>query len=669
MAKPSQKIISELDELRASIRHHNQLYYQDAEPEVSDAEYDLLFDRLLEIEAQFPELVTQDSPSQTVGATGLTKFAPVTHRIPMLSLQKVTTLEQFQDFDRRVRDSLSKEAEIHFATEPKLDGLAVELVYRRGKFVLGSSRGDGQTGENITENLATLSSIPSTLSKSTAQQFPLLEVRGEVVMHKRDFEEYNRKLINSDQEPMANPRNGAAGSLRQLDANITKERPLKFYAYGISESSSDSIRSQSEAASLLKKEKFLLPEPAQLFPDAASVGRQFNKLVELRDQLEYEIDGMVIKVDSFDQQMQLGRISRAPRWAVAWKFEAELAETVLEEVEFSVGRTGVVTPVAILKPTKVGGVTVSRASLHNEDELNALGVALGDRVIIRRAGDVIPEVVRLAHKSDPKSKKIKFPTRCPSCNKEIVRPEGEAAYRCLNQNCPAHLEGSLAYFASKAAMDIDGMGGRIAAQLIERGLISSLADLYFLTTEQLLTLDLMADKRAQNLMAAIDRSRSSSLPKIIYALGIDGVGETVANLLAETFGSIDALMQATAEQLVEIDGIGRVLAESIQSFFSSRQTKALIEKMRKGGVLFPPYEKSQTAGKLSGKTFVITGTLSQSRTYFKSLIESQGGKVSSSISAKTDFLLYGEKAGSKLKKAAELGVACVDEKELLKQIG
>ncbi len=669
MVKPSNIITAELEKLRSEIRRHNELYYQKDKPEISDAEYDRLFDRLLEIEAEFPEMVTEDSPSQTVGADRIEKFAAVDHRIPMLSLQKVTSFEQFLDFDRRVRDGLAVEAEIQYTTEPKLDGLAVELVYRRGKFVLGSTRGDGSTGENITENLTTLSSIPASLSSQTTKRYPLLEIRGEVVIHKKDFAQFNQQLIEIGQEPMANPRNGAAGSLRQLDSNITKERPLVFYAYGISDILLDSITKQSEAAALLRSENFRLPEPAAVLNDPEAINRQFDELTKSRDALDFEIDGMVIKVNSFDQQKQLGRISRAPRWAVAWKFEAELAETTLEDVEFSVGRTGVVTPVAILEPVKVGGVMVSRASLHNEDELQSLGVAVGDRVVIRRAGDVIPEVVRLAGKSKPRSNTIKFPAECPSCQTEIRRLEGEAAYRCSNSACPAQLEGKLSYFASKAGMDIDGMGGKIASQLIERGLISSLADLYFLTHDQLLTLDLMADKRAQKLLAAIDRSRSSSLPKIIYALGIDGVGETVARLVAETFATLDSLMEASLEQLVDIDGIGEVLAESINSYFATEDNRVLLRRMREGGVLFPHFTKSYSGDLFSGKRFVITGTLSQSRTYFKNLIESHGGKVSSSISTKIDFLLCGQKAGSKLEKARKLDVEIIEEEDFLARIG
>ena len=668
MPRPTKKIIDELEKLRAEIIRHNRLYYQQDSPQISDTEYDRLYDRLIEIEAEYPDLLTPDSPSQKIGFKAISKFAPVKHRIPMLSLQKVTTVEEFTDFDRRVRSGLGRESGIQYTTEPKLDGLAVELVYRNGLFVLGSTRGDGDTGEQITENLQTIESIPQKLSEKTSANYPLLEIRGEVVMHLKDFDLLNDEFEKQGKEPMANPRNGAAGSLRQLDATVTASRPLRFYAYGISATDLKGLSRQSEVFALLEKEGFALPRPNVIAKDIETVSEQFSRLIEMRPSLDFEIDGMVIKVDEFDYQEELGRISRAPRWAVAWKFAAELAETELIDVEFSVGRTGVVTPVAILKPVKVSGVTVSRASLHNEDELLNLKAAPGDRVVVRRAGEVIPEVVSVALKKKGKRVKISFPDTCPSCGSTISRSEGEAAYRCSNAGCPAQLEGRLFHFASKGGMDIEGLGGKIAAQLIELGFVNSPADLFHLTKAQLLQLDLMAAKRADNLLAAIARARQAELPKIIYALGISGVGESTARLLAEKFAEMDDLSRAKTDEMERIEGIGPILAANIASFFANPNNGQLILRMREGGVMFPRHESTTSGGRLDGKQIVITGTLSKPRGVFKKLIESNGGKVGSTVTSRTDYLLCGDAAGSKLDKANKLGVEVLSEESFAELI-
>lgn len=656
------KILDEAAKLRSEINHHNRLYYVEDSPSISDAEYDRLFDRLMEIERSYPDLITPDSPTQRVGAPASKKFAPVTRRVPMLSLQKVTTPEEFSEFDRRVREGLERTGDVEYVTEPKLDGLAVELVYKNGTFVLGSTRGDGQTGENITANLRTIRNIPLSLSDKAAKQYPLLEVRGEIIMKKSAMEKLNAKLEANGEAPLANARNGAAGSLRQLDPSITASRPLIFFAYGISDSKLPKLTTQHDAITFLKSEHFLVNEFATLAKGETAVGKQFEKLVKQRPKLDYDIDGMVIKVNSFAEQELLGTISRAPRWAVAWKFAAELAETILEDVEFSVGRTGVVTPVAKLKPVKVSGVTVSNASMHNEDELNRLDVHIGDTVIVRRAGDVIPEVMEVVPDKRPKrAKRVVYPDACPSCGTKLVRPEGEAAHRCLNVVCPAQLEGHLFHFASKGGFDIEGFGDKLAAQAIEKGIVKSPADLFHLTKEQLLTLDLMADKRAQNLLDAIDRSRKSPLPKIIYAFGIIGVGESVAVLLAEHFGEIEKLQNATAEELSAIQGVGPIIAKNISQFFSNAQNRKLIDRLRAGGVEFSAYEKRTTGSAFAGKSFVITGTLSQPRNHFKNLIEANGGKVSGSVSKATDYLLCGIDPGSKHDNAKKLGVEILDE--------
>lgn len=667
MSNVPDTIAKEHAKLAREIEYHNRKYYIEDAPVISDADYDKLFDRLLEIEKEYPQLATPDSPSQRVGAKPSERFEPVRHRFPMLSLQKVTTTEEFEDFDRRVRKGIDSPDNLAYYVEPKLDGLAVELVYENGVLTLGSTRGDGTTGENITPNLRTIRSIPLRLSDNTAARYPLLEVRGEVIMRKSDFARLNASLVEQDKQPLANPRNGAAGSLRQLDSTITASRPLLFYAYGISDTSLDGLHRHSDAMDLLQSEHFLINEHGALVTDTSAVEQLFNELKGARSDLDYEIDGMVIKVNSYDQQEELGQISRAPRWAIAWKFAAEQAETLLEDVEFSVGRTGTVTPVAKLRPVKVAGVTVSNASLHNEDQLRQLDIRIGDTVIIRRAGDVIPEIVQVVFdKRSRGAKQVRYPDRCPSCGQPIVRPEGEAAYRCLNSACPAQLEGSLFHFASKGGFDIEGLGEKLARQLISKGLVTSPADLYFLTKNQLLTLDFMGEKKADNLLAMIDRSRTTELPRAIYALGIPGVGESAARLLATHFHSMQRLQEASLEDLEAIEGIGPVIAKNIRDFFENPANQEMLTRMRKGGVEFPEHQSTARGaadGKLAGKTFVITGTLSKPRGEFKKQIEQAGGKVTGSVSKSTDYLLCGESPGSKRTKAESLGIPILDEDE------
>ena len=652
-------------QLTNEIRRHVDLYYRLDQPEISDEEFDRLFDRLLEIEKAHPEWIESDSPSRLVGAKPARGFRQVTHRVPMLSLQKVTTIEQFTEFDKRVRQDLESFEPIPYMVEPKLDGLAVELIYREGRLTEGSTRGDGKTGEGILSNLRTIETIPRSLPDEIATKFPLLEVRGEVIMRLSEFEALNRRLEEAELPTLANPRNGAAGSLRQLDSSVTASRPLVFYAYGISDTDLPGLERQADVFALLDSAGFLINDQIRPATGPEEVAQAFARLEQLRPTLDYEIDGMVIKVDSFASQRALGQISRAPRWAIAWKFAAETAETVLEGVEFSVGRTGTVTPVAKLKPVRVGGVTVSNASLHNEDELNRLDIRIGDRVVVRRAGDVIPEVVEVIAELRPKgSKRIKFPIKCPSCSSPISRLEGEAAHRCINIGCPAQVLGRVLHFASKGGVDIEGLGDKLAAQLINNGLIHDPADLYYLTKEQLLPLELMASKRADNLLAQIDRSRSAALPRLIYALGIIGVGEAAAVLLAERLSSFTKIASAATEELEEISGIGPVIARSIHQFFDNRANQKMIEKLEAGGVLFPDHQGEKSGDKLAGKTFVITGTLSQPRLHFKNLIVAQGGKVSGSVSAKTDYLLAGDEAGSKREKAEKLGVTIISEADL-----
>ncbi len=664
---PSKAILSEYNRLKQEIEAHNYRYYVLDTPAISDEAFDRLFDRLIEIEKQFPELVTLDSPSQRIGATPSKKFPAVPHRVQMLSLQKVTSMEEFIDFDRRVREGLESRNEIEYATEPKLDGLAVELVYQDGMLTTGSTRGDGSVGEGITPNLRTIRNIPLRLSPSVAKPYPLLEVRGEVIMRRSAWEKLNQRLEEQRIAPLANPRNGAAGSLRQLDPRITASRPLLFFAYGISETSLTGLPDQSSVMRLLKSEGFTINEHIATAAGANKVAAQFARLEQIRPTLDYDIDGMVVKVNSFAQQQALGQVSRAPRWAVAWKFTAEIAETVLEGVLFSVGRTGVVTPVAQLKPVRVSGVMVANASMHNEDELKRLDIRIGDTVRIRRAGDVIPEVIEVVAEKRPKrAESVVFPKNCPSCNSPIVRPEGEAAYRCVNVGCPAQLEGHLTHFASKGGFDIEGLGEKFARQMIADGLVKNPADIFFLTKEQLLTLDLFGDKKADNLLAAIERSRSTPLPRVIFALGIIGVGETVAKLLASALGTVESLQSATLEELQHIEGVGPIIAANIYEFFRNSKNQEMLEKMARGGVQFPPHRQRARSTRFAGKTFVITGTLSKPRDEFKRLIEENGGKVAGSVSKKTDYLLCGADAGSKLENAKSLGVSVLDEDSFLK---
>ncbi|MDD4053209.1 MAG: NAD-dependent DNA ligase LigA, partial [candidate division Zixibacteria bacterium] len=629
-----------------------------------------LFDRLIEIEKEYPALVTPDSPSQRVGAPPSEKFEPARHRVQMLSLQKVTTAEEFADFDRRVKEGLGlpTDADVEYAFEPKLDGLAVELVYENGILTVGSTRGDGSVGENITPNLKTVRSIPLKLSDNAAKKYPLLEVRGEVILRKSDFQRLNDQQQEMGWEPFANPRNAAAGSVRQLDSRITVSRPLVFYAYGISDQELEGLETHLAAMKFLKAERFLVNEHLRPARGAVEVEKLFDGLADIRPKLDYEIDGTVIKVNSFRDQIRLGQVSRAPRWAIAWKFAAETAETVLEDVIFSVGRTGVITPVAALRPVRVAGVEVKAASLHNEDELIAKDLRIGDTVIIRRAGDVIPEVVSVVlEKRTGNEKAVTFPKSCPSCGKSISRLQGEAAYRCFNLSCPTQVVERIFHFAGKGGMDIEGLGEKLALQLVEHSLLESPADIYFLTKDDLLPLELMADKRAQNLLEAIERSKSRPLANVIYALGIPGIGETAAALLAERFGTIDRLMQVTQTDLDNVGGIGPILAESVTAFFADPQNRRMIARMKEDGVRFTPFESDRReVAAIAGKTFVITGTLSKPRDHFKKLIETGGGKVASSVSKKTDYLLCGESPGSKLDDATRLGVAVLNENGFMK---
>jgi DNA ligase (NAD+) len=670
MSKPDKKTLQKIKDLREEINHHNYLYYILDSPEISDAQYDRLFDQLVELEKKYPELVTEDSPTQRVGATPLDEFHTVRHSLPMLSLNKATSEEEFLDFHRRVVElSGVPEKNIQYAVEPKFDGLAVELVYRKGVFAVGSTRGDGVAGEDVTQNLRTVKTIPL---KLLGKRLPeLIEVRGEVVMNKEDFARLNREREKAEEPLFANPRNAAAGSVRQLDPRITSARPLSMYVYGIGRVEGKTLSNHWESMQLLKELGFKVSQYVELCHTADQVRKFYDKLGRVRDDLPYEIDGMVVKVNDFALQERLGELSRSPRWAVAWKFPPQQENTRVRDIMVSVGRTGALTPVALLEPVRVGGVEVSRATLHNEDEVKKKDIRIGDWVVIQRAGDVIPEVVSVvASKRTGKEKKFVMPDKCPVCGSKVERPEGEAIHRCTNVACPAQIKENLAHFVSKGAMDMDGVGYKYLEQMIDKKLISDQADLFFLKKSDIMKMDRMGDKLAENILSAIDKGRNPSLTSLIYALGIRNVGYHLASVLAKNFRSIDNLAKQSMEDLTQVHEIGPILAESIYNFFHNPKNLKVLDKLKKGGVKFPTEKVAVKQTPLSGKTFVLTGGLeSLTRDQATKMIEEMGGRVASSVSKKTDFVVVGKDPGSKYDKALELKVKTLDEEEFKKLIG
>ena len=658
-----------IEELREEIRKHDYHYYVLNQPLISDAEYDRLFRELEELEEKYPQFVTPDSPTQRVGAPPAEEFRPVRHAIPMLSLQNCFSEEEFLEWDRRVRRLLGGEKPVYIC-EPKLDGLSVELVYEDGVFTVGATRGDGYVGEDVTRNLRTIRQIPLKLLPLNGKVPRLLEVRGEVYMEKEDFKRLNRERERNGEPPFANPRNAAAGSLRQLDPNITATRPLKAFFYALGRVEGLTIRTQEELLTTLSKLGFPVnplwrrcetPEEAIAF---------YRELLEKRDELPYEADGVVVKGNDFSQREVLGEVSRAPRWAIAFKFPAEEATTKVVEIVVQVGRTGALTPVAILEPVEVSGVTVSRATLHNEDEVKRKDVRIGDWVVVRRAGEVIPEVVKsIPERRTGKEREFRMPDRCPVCGGPVVRPPGEVIHRCENLSCPARIKEAIRHFASRRAADIEGLGEKLVDQLVDKRLVKRISDLYHLTKEQLAALERMGEKSARNLLAQLERSKGMSLARFIYALGIRYVGEHIAEVLAERFGSIDELARASYDELVEIPEIGPRIAQSIVDFFSSEDNRRLIEELKAVGI-DPRAERPKVEGPLAGKTFVFTGRLSDmTREEAKRLVESLGGKVDSTVSRKVDYLVVGEDPGSKLDRARELGVATLSEEEFKKLVG
>ncbi|MEP7063362.1 MAG: NAD-dependent DNA ligase LigA [Betaproteobacteria bacterium] len=656
--------------LRDAIHAHDRSYYVLDAPTVSDAEYDALMRELNALEIEFPSLRTSASPTQRVGGTASATFMPVAHRVPMLSLNNAFTDAEVEAFDRRARETVDV-ASIDYEVEPKFDGLAISLTYENGSFVVGATRGDGVRGENVTANLRTISAIPAALPKALAP--PLLEVRGEVLMLKADFARLNATQKAAEQRLFVNPRNAAAGALRQLDARITASRKLTFFAYGIGAVDWGSVMpppTQSTLLAWLESLHFPVMREREKVRGAPGLLSYYAAMGARRARLPFEIDGVVYKVDDLALQRELGFVSRAPRFAIAHKFPAEEATTMVAGIDVNVGRTGAVTPIARLAPVFVGGVTVTNATLHNEDEVRRKDVRIGDTVVVRRAGDVIPEVVRVLTERRPRdAREFTMPARCPECGSAILRLEGEVVARCEGGLvCPAQRKQALLHFASRRAMDIEGLGEKLVDLLVEADVVRTPADVYNLTAATLATLPRMADKSAANVIAAIDGSRDTTLERFVYGLGIRHVGEATARDLARHFGDLEPLMAAEETALLDVNDVGPVLAQSIVRFFAEAHNTAVISALRKAGVHWPrhPARVAPAAGRLTGRAFVLTGTLpSMTRDAAQAAIEAQGGKVAGSVSKKTDYVVAGADAGSKLVKAQELGIEVLDESGLM----
>ena len=654
-------------QLRQTLNRHNYLYYVLDEPEVSDAEYDRLMEELLALEASYPALVQPDSPSQRVGAEPLDKFETVAHTIPMLSLENAFSEEEALAFDQRLRRFLNTDSAFLYTAEPKMDGVAVEMVYEGGLLTEASTRGDGHHGELITQNIRTISSVPLALVKTSFAPIPSrLEVRGEVFIPVEAFKQLNKQRLDSGELPFANPRNAAAGSLRQLDSRITARRPLDLFCYGIGAISDLVFTSHWEILQALKALGFRVNPHIRPRTTIDEVLTYYRELLDKRHTFAYEMDGIVLKVDDLTLQKRLGEKSRSPRWALAYKFPPTQETTRVLSIEVQVGRTGALTPVAHLEPVSVGGVTVSRANLHNEDEIKKKDIRVGDTVLVQRAGDVIPEVVKaMTAKRTGVEQAFQMPQLCPVCRSPVLRLEGEAAWRCVNASCPAQVKERIKHFASKGALDIDGLGDKLVGQLVEKGLVGSYADLFHLDGQTVAGLERMAEKSAQNLVDAIERSKQVTLGPFIYALGIRHVGEYVARVLAGRFKTLRALVSATAEELEAVEGIGPQVSQSVRAFLDNGENQKNIEQMMDAGVTVETQEE-RVKESLSGKTFVLTGALeSITRTEAKVRIESLGGKATSSVSPKTSFVVSGKDPGSKLDKAKELGVTILHEKEFL----
>lgn len=656
-----------VESLREEIRFHNNLYHVLDAPEIPDIEYDRLMRELQAFETEHPELITLDSPTQRVGAEPIEAFGTVEHRVPMLSLNNVFSEQEFVDFHRRVADrlELASDADIAYMAEPKFDGAAVSLLFENGKLVRGATRGDGARGEDITHNVRTIEAVPLRL---LGKGYPsMLEVRGEVFMPRAGFAKLNERAREKGEKTFVNPRNAAAGSLRQLDPRLTAARPLDFYAYSVGFVDGGLLADRhSEILDQLQEWGLKVCPERRLVSGVDGCMEYYADIGGRRDSLDYDIDGIVYKVDRLDYQRELGFISRAPRWAIACKFPAQEEMTLVENIEFQVGRTGAVTPVARLKPVFVGGVTVSNATLHNMDELRRKDVRVGDTVIVRRAGDVIPEVVQIIPGKRPKgAHPVKMPSKCPVCGSHVVRIEGEAVARCTGGlSCAAQRSESLKHFVSRKALDIDGLGSKLIEQLVATGRIKTPDNIYKLSATDVAGMERMADKSAENLIAAIRKSKRTTLSRFLYGLGIREVGEATATSLAAYYGKLTSIMEATVEDLQKVPDVGPIVASRIQAFFAEKQIQRVVQELIDEGVVWEEAEPQRTdkSGPLAGKIFVLTGTMqSMTRDELKAKIQALGGKVTASVSRKTDFVVYGDKAGSKLTIAQNLGIAIIDE--------
>ncbi len=659
----------EIEELRKKINYHNYRYYVLNSPEISDIEYDSLMRKLQELEKTFPEFIITTSPTQRVGAVPLEKFGTVIHKIPMLSLSNAFNEQEVIEFDKRIKKFLGTDKEIEYVAEPKIDGLAVSLSYENGEFKLGSTRGDGFTGEDITQNLKTIKSIPLKLIEGSELLPKKLEIRGEVYMSKLAFKKLNRGRERNGESLFANPRNAAAGSLRQLDAKITTQRELNTFCYGIGEVTGKKFDTQWEILNKLSKWGIRVNPDIKKCLNIKETIEFHKQLEDKKERLDYEIDGVVFKVNKIVLQKKLGEISRSPRWAIAYKFDPSQETTRIKDIKVQVGRTGALTPVAILEPAEVGGVIISRATLHNQDEINRKDVRIGDTVIVQRAGDVIPEVVSvIKSKRQGNERPFKIPDRCHICGSKVSRDPDEAVSRCINISCQARLKEAIKHFASKSAMDIEGLGNKIVEQLTNEGLIKNISDIYNLKIENLLKLERFAQKSAQNLIDSINKSKKATLPKFIYALGIRHVGEHIARVLAENFLSLDKLMKEDEDELLQINEIGPKVAVSITSFFKNKKSAQLIDSLLKSGIIYSEV-KPKVKDRLKGKIFVFTGTLKEfTRDQAKEKVEQFSGKISSSVSSNTDYVVEGGESGSKLDKAKKLGVKIISEAEFKKLI-
>lgn len=649
------------NELRDLLLYHNHRYYDLDSPEISDYEYDMLLRELENIEAEFPQLVTEDSATQRVGGQKGEKFSPVVHKVLMESLHDSFSYDELRDFDRKVREVAENP---QYIVEPKFDGLSVSVEYKNGVFVRGSTRGDGAVGEDVTDNLMTIRSLPKIIQN--APEF--LEVRGEVYMSFETFEKLCEQMEENEETPFKNPRNAAAGSLRQKDSKITAQRTLDIFIFNIQQIEGKELSNHKDSLDYLKSLGLPVAPFYNVFTDMEDVIKEVERIGNSRGEFPFAIDGAVIKVNDFNQRTELGRTAKFPKWAEAYKYPPEEKSTTLIDIEVNVGRTGAVTPVGIFEPVLLAGTTVSRAVLHNKAFIEEKGIMIGDRVILRKAGEIIPEVVRLDCHTE-ESKEFAFPTLCPSCGSVLFQSEDEAVIRCTNSACPAQLKRHIIHFAMRDAMDIDGLGPAVITQLIDTGLIKSVADLYKLRAIDISTIERMGEKSALNLIDALEKSKSNELYRLIFALGIRHIGLKAAKLISDHFLSIDKILEAEEEDYLAIDGFGAVMAQSAVQYFSLSATKELINELKASGVKMPEVEKKAEGGIFDGKTFVLTGTLpTMTRSEASKIIEANGGKTSSSVSKKTSFVLAGEDAGSKLTKAQSLGVTIITEEELLNMI-